>query len=107
VKRIIAMIFALVLLFSFASTAFAVTLQGEVHLEDPSSYLHLRKGPSTSYQVVGYMQHGTVVDMLDLYVNGTSFHKIRGWSYLNHSSWTGGDYRTGYAHSDYIWGYGR
>ena len=106
-KRIIAMIFALVLLFSFASTAFAITTQGEVHLNDPDSYLRMREQPTTSSQVVGYLQHGTVVDMLDLYVNGTSCHKIRDWSYLKHSSWTGGDYRTGYAHSDYIWGYGR
>lgn len=106
-KKFIVLILALALIMCMAASALAdVNFAGEVKLNDPSSYLRMRKGPGTSYGTKAYMKHGTSVTINDVYVNGTNFHKITGYSYTNHSSWTGGATRTGYASADYIVNYG-
>lgn len=107
-KKLVTMLLALALILSLTTSAFAADLNfaGEVCLNDPTSYLRLRSGPSTSYSSIAYMKHGTSVIIRDVFVSGTNFHRITGYSYKNHSTWSDGATRTGYASADYIINYG-
>ncbi len=60
---------------------------GTVRLSDPSSYLNIRKGPSTNYDIIGTVTHGSVVQVLE---------KRGDWYYIRYGA------TVGYIRQDFI-----
>lgn len=102
-KKLVCIALVLVLLFAFASNAFA--FQGTVNVK---TWLNLRKKASLSAGNRGYMKDGTIVIVLDTMSLTNGFYHIRGESYLTHPNsdgtggWTGKAIRTGYAYHSYL-----
>lgn len=96
-KRITCLVLVFALVFCFAGTAFAIS--GTVHV---STWLNLRKSPSTDAVIIAYMKDGTPVTILDEANKTNGFYHISGYSYTNHHDWSGGAYRTGYGSASFI-----
>lgn len=79
----------------------ASALTGTVKLNDPNTWMNLRKTASTSGTIIAYVKHGTSVTILDGGSKTSGFYHITATSYTKR--WTEGKAnRTGYGHSDYI-----
>lgn len=105
-KKLVCFALVLVLLFAFASNAFA--FQGTVNVK---TWLNLRRGPGDNYTTRGYMRNGTIVTVLDTMNLTNGYYHIRGYYYEHHapkndlnndSLWTGRTLGEGYAYHSYL-----
>lgn len=113
-KKMICLVLVLICVFTIAAPAFAETYPtGTVHV---AKWLNVRKGPSTSTTIIGYLQNGQTVKIVRMDADINPFYYIKGGIHDYHY-WADGviapvaydmEYEInavesyGYVHKDYV-----